>query len=210
MSLRSKLIRLAADNPNLRPQLLQILGSRMPGKGDMVRVRSLLPGSWKRDQVLKVLDTREVFTRWGPRPLATQLLVTDPTDPGSPQTWVFAWEFWEGPPKPKSMREPVDEALSLVLTALRPFKNDLKRTNSLRRGGRRLEPKSLSTNISYAEVVRLMDVSFAVSGKGGNVTKFVIQIQVGENQYEKFEAAVRLQGLDPNGFLDSVEINSSL
>ena len=132
-----------------------------------------------------VKDVREQFTLQGGSPHAMQVLVED--EGGTvPPRWVMLWEFWGFPDRPKKSREPVDDALKKVLFVLKSYKSALKRTNSRIRGGRHLEPKSLSAVISYEDVVRRLTSSpeFQAAKKWGNKIQFTTEVQTSETGFQ--------------------------
>lgn len=192
MSLRAKTLRLAHKNPTLRPQLLKILAARMPRPGDVLRLRSIFPGTpWKeKDKELVVKDTRERFTQYGGSPFALQVLVEDPENPKIKPQWVWSWYFWGFPEAPKKFREPVDDALKAVLNAVKPYKKVMKRVTPRGRGDRQLQPKTFSTVIPYDDVVRLLSSNFTKKGAWDSMAKFTTEVQVGESEYKTFYVTV--------------------
>jgi predicted double-glycine peptidase len=91
-------------------------------------------------------------------------------------------------------RDLLEQAFKLLVKALKPFK--LKRTNSRKRNGRRLE-------VPYGKVVSQKAVRAAISGIPGvkkNGLNYLIPIRVGEKEYTDYEVLMQNYMGQPDGF----------
>jgi len=179
MSLRDATIRLAKANPSLRKALLEVLGARYPSKGDEVLLSNRVKGS-EGGVYYPVLDVRERFTEWGPKPYAPQVLV----NVNGEDRWIWAWNAGFGT-YPKNLREHIDTAMKVVLRALGPLKKNMKRTTGRTRGTRTLEPKR---PMSYDDAIKLLERSSDLKGgsKWDNKRSFTTKVQTGEGKFKDF------------------------
>jgi len=181
MSLRSKVVKLAEEHPEMRDDLVPLIrAARGPSIGDTVVLDQMVQGGQRGDQ-FTLLDTKEGFTTLGSKPFAP-LWFVESQETGE-QRWLWAWWFRGGPKMPKKHREPEDDALKAVLKALGPLKKELKRVTGTKRGTRTLKPKG---TMAAQPVIDLLGRAFTSTGS----TTFKIPVQTGADTFLDYVAKV--------------------
>lgn len=129
---------------------------------------------------VEVVGEEVGFTNLGPKPLCTYYMVRDPVSGDI----VRAPEFYFRPGPVPSARDPLESAFKVLANALKKY--GLKRVNSSRRNGRRLEiAPAKRGSIPLKEVKDAVAGAIGVDqGPGG---KFLIPIRTSESDHNMYE-----------------------
>lgn len=192
-TLRERVIRLAHLDPTMRPHLLTILrqaGVARPG--DVVKLYHLpvSKGHLHRQDVT-VVEVKTGFTPYGPSPLGTFYVVR--ADSGEELTLP---DYFFQPGKPPEKRDPLEEAFKHVQSSLKRagLLANLKRVNSTKRNGRRLEVPFGKPAPTLQEVSDALASHPNIEMRG---LKGVVQVQTAANEFARFDVELRTYGI-PN------------
>lgn len=149
---------------------------------------------------VEVVGEETGFTIYGPKPIGTFYLVKDPAS----GEIVRVSEFSFKPGALPNARDPLESAFKVLSNILKKY--GLKRVNSTRRNGRRLEVTSANRGtIPLKEVRALLSGALGVEpGQGG---KFIIPIRTSESEHYMYEVSLgSLNSWLPDATLDWVEM----
>ena len=189
-SLYSKLVRLAHVKPALRPHLLSLLRSAAsPSVASEVELQHMIviDGDTLRPGTkFIVTDVEYGFTRLGPNPITDFLTVQSEDE----KVYRIDARYFQYGRLPEP-RDPLEEAFKYVQQALKAagILSSLKRMNSTRRNGRRLElPYREQGKFKLSDVASALEKHPVIKRMGNK--KFTLDVQTGTKSYQTFSVEI--------------------